>query len=181
MRASESCQHTGSITCHIISDNTFNTQLLCCLDSAKGHKLTNIAILGQGHINNTTQTEILLGLFSDSCHCPDCLHRIFATGSLTREHQRISMWIDGIGNIRYLCTRGTRIIYHGVKHLSRHNHRFLCHDTFTDDLTLNTRDTFDRYLDAQITTCDHDAVGSLNDSLETFISLNSLLGFNLCR
>ena len=69
-----------------------------------------------------------------------------------------------------------------MKHLRGNNHRFLCQNTFTDQDALDTRNTFLRNLNAQVTTSNHNAIGNfknLVNIVHTFLVLNLGNDFNV--
>ena len=120
-----------------------------------------------------------LVLFSLCCNLGHCLHgfhRILAISCFTAQHQGVRTVIDCIGNIRYFSTGRTRIVDHCVQHLGSNDHRFSGQDTFLDQLTLDTRNTFLRHFDTQVTAGNHHTVCHFQDFIDV---VHTFLVFNL--
>ena len=69
-----------------------------------------------------------------------------------------------------------------MQHLGRNDYRLLDFYTFTDQNALNTRDFLGCYFDAQISTGNHDTIGSFQDFINIIYSfLVFYLGNDLDR
>ena len=104
--------------------------------------------------------EVLLGLFADGRHGFNGFNRILTGCGFAGKHDAVGAIIDGICNVGNLSTGGARIADHGIKHLSCRDNRLVRRIALLDDGLLDVRNLSCRNLDAQITTGNHDAVGS---------------------
>ena len=172
----ESCQITGGPSAIAVCDDGTYLQFRCsfhCLFSKEGRYIVTVFV--QRDTDIILFQFIFFSLGRDLGHCLDCIYRIFAISSLTAQHQSIRTIVDCIRDIGHFRAGRTRIVDHGMKHLSRNDHRFLCQDTFADQHTLDTRNTFLRHFDTQVTTGYHHAVRhfkNLVDVVHPFLILN---------
>ena len=126
-------------------------------------------------------TDIIICQFIFFCLCGNFRHglhsvqRIFTISCFTTQHQSIRTIINGVSNIRHLCTGRTRIRNHRMEHLGSYYYRFLSQNTLTDKQTLDAGDTFLRNFDAKVTTSYHHTIGyfqNLVDVIHTFLVFN---------
>ena len=146
------------LTSLTICNDTLHTQILRRLNGTLGKVFPLLYAFIQRMGYMSLSVSINLGLLSYLCHRLHSLNRILSAGSLTREHQRIGTHIDSIGDIGNLRTRGSWVVYHGVKHLCCHDNRFLCTYTFIYNVTLNTWYALQRHLYTEVATRNHDTV-----------------------
>src|SRR5262249_27064051 len=109
-------------------------------------------------------------------HDRDCLFRIIALGRFTTQH-------DAVGTIQYRITHVADfstcrpgIVCHALKHLSCADGGFAGNVTLGDHHLLRNEDLSGRYLNAQITACDHDTVRLFENLVEV---IDTLLVLNL--
>ena len=109
---------------------------------------------------------VAFGLLGNGGHGLHRLEGIFARGRFAAEHEGIGAIVDGVGDVGDLCSRGTRVVDHRVKHLRGHDHRFFLHHTLVNDLALDAGDAFDGHFDAEVAARDHDAIGGVDDLVD---------------
>ena len=142
----EGSQITSSTSTVTVRNDSTYFQFRCSLNSLFSKKCRNIiTIFIQRNADIVLFQFIFFSLCGNSSHRFHSFYRILAISCLPTQHQSIRTIIDSIGNIRNLRTSRTRIIDHRMKHLSRNNYRFLSQNTFTNQHTLNTRNTFLRH------------------------------------
>ena len=119
--------------------------------------------------------RIFFSTFSNFCHCTTRFNRIFSTCSFTTQHQSVRVTINCICNIGNLSTSWSWVVNHCMQHLGCDNYRLAFGDTFTDNSALDTWDFFNRNLNTQIATSNHNTIRSINNF---FNVINTLLVFN---
>ena len=104
-------------------------------------------------------------------HHLDGLAGVRTLGGLTRQHDTIGTIQNGVGDIRHLSTSGTRVVRHGLEHLSGTDDGLTLDVTLGDHHLLGDEDLGGRDLDTKITTGNHDTVGLLKDLVEVVDTL----------
>ena len=109
-------------------------------------------------------------------HHTDSLARVGTLGGFTRQHDTVRTIEHGVGNIRHLSTGGTRVVCHGLQHLSGANDGLALDVTLGDHHLLSDEHLGSGDLDTQVTTGDHDTVGLVKDLVKV---VDTLLVLNL--
>src|SRR6478736_303401 len=81
----------------------------------------------------------------------------------TTQHHCIGAFQHSICHVSDLTAVWFTAVDHAFHHLGSNNHRFCPVNTFTDDIVLDHRDTFNRQFHSQIATCDHHGIAFDND------------------
>lgn len=109
-------------------------------------------------------------------HHLDGLVGVVTLGGLTRQHDTVGTVKDGVGNIGHLGTSGTRVVCHGLEHLSGTDDGLTLDVTLGDHHLLGDEDLGGWDLDTKVTTGNHDTVSLLEDLVEV---VDTLLVLNL--
>ena len=109
-------------------------------------------------------------------HHTNSLARVGTLGGFTRQHDTVRTIEHGVGNIRHLSTGGTRVVCHGLQHLSGANDGLALDVTLGDHHLLSDEDLGGGDLDTQVTTGDHNTVGLVQDLVKV---VDTLLVLNL--
>ena len=83
---------------------------------------------------------------------------------LARKHHGARSVVYRVRNVGYLGTGRTGVVYHGLQHLGCRDDPLAAETAGGDYLFLNCGELLKRYLNAHVASCDHDAVGCLDDS-----------------
>ena len=118
--------------------------------------------------------DVSFRLERDAGHGLYGLHRVGARRGLTREHDGTGSLIDGVGHVGGLRAGGPGIFHHGVQHLRGGDDGLSGGHAFADDLLLKTRYFFQGDFHAHVAAGDHDAVGSMENTLEVLDALHVL-------
>lgn len=152
-------------------------------DSSHGDRLDNVSRPGSKVAQLIEEVGVGDGHFGKQAglvHHTDSLARVGTLGSLTRQHDTVCTIQDSVGNIRHLSTSGTRVICHGLEHLSGANDGLALDVTLGDHHLLGDEDLGSGDLDTQVTTGDHNTVGLVKNLVEVIDTLLVLdLGDNL--
>ena len=168
----ESSQITGCPSTVAICNDSAYLQFRCSFHRLFSEECRHVvAVFVQRNTDIVFFQLILFSLSCDLSHCLHCIHRIFAISSFTAQHQSICTIIDCICNISHLRTSRTGIVDHRMKHLSCNNHRLLCQNTFADQHTLDTRNTFLRNFDTQVATGYHHTIRHFKDLVNVVYAL----------
>lgn len=109
-------------------------------------------------------------------HHTNSLTRVGTLGGFTGQHDTVRTIQHGVGNIRHLSTGGTRVVCHGLQHLSGANDGLALDVTLGDHHLLSDEDLGGGDLDTQVTTGDHNTVGLVQDLVKV---VDTLLVLNL--
>ena len=175
--ATESGKVTGSTAAVTVGDDCTDFQFGGSLYRLFGQERSHVvAVLVQRNTDIVVRQLVFLRLGGNLGHRLHRFYRILSIGGFTTQHQGIRTIIDGIGNVRYLRTGGTRIGNHGMKHLCGNNHRLLGKNTLADEHTLDARNTFLRNFNTEVTASYHHTVGYFQDFIDI---INAFLVLNL--
>lgn len=116
-----------------------------------------------------------LGLLGNARHGGNGLDGIFSVGGLATEHEGIGAVIDGVGDVGYLGTGGTGILYHRVEHLRSHDDGLLGLHTLLDEAALYAGNLLLGHFNTEVATGYHHAVSNfeyLVDIVDTLLVLD---------
>lgn len=164
-------------------ENGTGVQFETGADSSHGNRLDNVSRPGSKITQLIEEVGVGDGHFGEQAglvHHTNGLAGVGTLGGLTRQHDTVRTVQDGVSNVRHLGTSGTRVICHGLEHLSGANDGLALDVTLGDHHLLGDEDLGSGDLDTQVTTGDHDTVGLLKDLVEVVDTLLVLdLGDNL--
>lgn len=131
-------------------------------DGALGQaaKLLEVADVGDG----------VLGLEDGLAHLTDSLVGVSTLGRLTRKHDAISTIGNSVADIADLCSGGSGVLDHGLKHLGSADDGLASNVAHGNDLLLGSKHLGGGNLDTQVATSNHNTVGlgeNLSEVVET--------------
>lgn len=104
--------------------------------------------------------HLFLGFPDYARHHPDGLDRILSRSRFPREHKAISLLHHRIEDIRHFRSRREGVLHHGFEQLGRDDDEFSMLKALLRHLPLIDRKHLDGGLDPEVSTGDHDPVGS---------------------
>jgi len=167
-------QQTGSLARSGQHHDGTGVQLQTGTDGGHGHGFAGLCGAGSQVAQLVEDLEVGDGDFGEQAglmHHLDCLAGVVTLGGLTGQHDTVGTVEHGIGHVRHLGTGGAGVVCHGLQHLSGTNDWLALDIALGDHHLLSHEDLGGGNLDTEITTGDHDTVGSLEDLVKVVDTL----------